>query len=358
MQRDAQVARTKREVAEVESLRSREQLFVEQERNRIARDMHDVVAHSLAVVVAQADGGRYAMRTNPASGEETLTKIAEISRDALVEVRGLLGQLRHSQPSGPQPGFADAPVVLERMRLAGLRILVESSGAPQSLRQNADIALYRLVQESLTNSLRHGDPNLPTIIRIAWGPELRVEVENTCNPVPPPPRADSGHGLIGMRERIVMSGGTLEAGRIGDRFHIVAVVPTVPQGDTAPTRTVDIVGSRDPVIAGGNPAGIPAAGSPAGAAAATATGVRGAPGVVPGGTAATEGGPGAQNDEPCPDTTGPVPGPTEPCPDGGPIGPDERERLDRWTGPSVRGSTDVPRRGDDSAAPTSGPTVR
>lgn len=246
-QRFADEAAHRREVAELESQRSREQLYVEQERTRIARDMHDVVAHSLAVVVAQADGGRYAMRANAHAGEEALTTIAETAREALVEVRGLLAQLRHSQPEGPQRGFADVPVVLERMRAAGLPVAVESQGSPRPLGRAVDNALFRLVQESLTNSLRHGDRRVPTLISIAWGDELSVRVENAINPVPPPPRADSGHGLIGMRERIVTAGGRLDTGRVGDRFVVHAVVPTggvaspgTPTGvATGPTATLE-----------------------------------------------------------------------------------------------------------------------
>ncbi|GGA58502.1 two-component sensor histidine kinase [Pseudoclavibacter endophyticus] len=225
-QANAAEAAHRREVAELESLRSREQLFVEQERNRIARDMHDVVAHSLAVVVAQADGGRYAMRANPQAGEQSLATIAETAREALYEVRGLLGQLRHSQPEGPQRGFADLPAVLERMRAAGLRLEIEAKGEPRPLGKAADTAMFRLVQEACTNSLRHGDPRAPTVISVAWSDELHVRVTNVVNPVPPPPRPDSGHGLIGMRERIVTAGGRLETGRHGDHFVVSAVVPT------------------------------------------------------------------------------------------------------------------------------------
>lgn len=222
----AEEAAHKRELAELESLRSREQLFVEQERSRIARDMHDVVAHSLAVVVAQADGGRYAMRANPVAGEESLKTIAETAREALYEVRGLLAQLRHSQPEGPQRGFADLPAVLDRMRAAGQLIEIEARGEPRALGRAADNAMFRLVQESLTNSLRHGDPRVPTVIGVSWGDELYVRVTNAINPVPPPHRADSGHGLIGMRERIVTAGGRLQTGRHGAYFVVDAVVPT------------------------------------------------------------------------------------------------------------------------------------
>lgn len=229
----ADEAAHRRELAEMESLRSREQLFVEQERNRIARDMHDVIAHSLAVVVAQADGGRYAMRTKPEAGEEALTTISETAREALYEVRGLLSQLRHSQPEGPQRGFADVPTVLQRMTAAGLRIEVESKGTPRPLGKAADNAMFRLVQESLTNALRHGDPRGRTLISIIWDDNLHVRIVNAINPVPPPPRPDSGHGLIGMRERILTAGGRLEVGRQGDQFVVTAMVPTAPA--TAPS---------------------------------------------------------------------------------------------------------------------------
>ena len=225
-QQRAEDSAHERRLAELEHLRSREQLFVEQERNRIARDMHDVVAHSLAVVVAQADGGRYAMKTNPQIAEESLGTIAETAREALVEVRSLLGQLRHSQPEGPQRGFADVPAVLERMRAAGLQIAVESSGTPQTLGRAADNAMFRLVQESLTNALRHGDPKVPVVVTVQWGPELHVAVRNALNPTPPPPRPDSGHGLIGMRERIVTAGGRLETGKEQGWFVVRAAVPT------------------------------------------------------------------------------------------------------------------------------------
>ncbi|CAG7845380.1 Sensor histidine kinase DesK [Pseudoclavibacter triregionum] len=229
MQLRSRDAQHRRELAELESQRSREQLIVEQERNRIARDMHDVVAHSLAVVVAQADGGRYMVRANPAAAEPTLQTIAEIAREALVDVRGLLAQLRHSQGEGPQAGLDDVATVMERMQGAGLRIEHSIAGQRRPIGQTAELAVYRLVQESLTNALRHGDPAAPTRLRVTWTPEhLEVLIENRVNPVPPPPRPGSGHGLIGMRERIAMIGGEVETGRIGDVFRVRAVVPCQP----------------------------------------------------------------------------------------------------------------------------------
>ncbi|MDO5052803.1 MAG: histidine kinase [Pseudoclavibacter sp.] len=227
LQADARDSRHRRQLAELESERNQEQLIVEQERNRIARDMHDVVAHSLAVVVAQANGGRYAMRVDPRAGEETLVTISDTAREALSEVRGLLAQLRHNQSEGPQRGFADLPAVIERMRHAGLHISVEGSGEPRRLGPNADIALFRLVQESLTNALRHGDRRHPVVISVHWDARLTVSIENVVSPTPPPPRQGSGHGLIGMRERIIMAGGTVETGRMEGRFVVRATVPTL-----------------------------------------------------------------------------------------------------------------------------------
>lgn len=217
-----------RELADLAQARAQEQLVVEQERNRIARDMHDVVAHSLAVVVAQADGGRYAARTNPEAGEQALTTIAEIAREALVDVRGLLGQLRHSQGEGPQPGLEDVPTVLERMRVAGLDVRYREGGRRVALTQSSEIACYRVVQEALTNALRHGDAEQPVHVTAEWGDGFVLEIRNRLSPRPAPPRKDSGHGLIGMRERIALVGGQLGAGAIGDEWVVRAQVPGAP----------------------------------------------------------------------------------------------------------------------------------
>lgn len=215
-----------REIAELESLRAQEQLIVEQERNRIARDMHDVIAHSLAVVVAQADGGRYAVRANPAAAEPTLQTISEIAREALTDVRGLLAQLRHSQGEGPQAGLDDVATLLERMKGAGLPVEHRLRGDRKPIGQAAELAVYRLVQEALTNALRHGDPSRGARFTVSWTSEhLEVVIENFLNPSPPPPREGSGHGLIGMRERIGMIGGTVETGILGEQFVVRALVP-------------------------------------------------------------------------------------------------------------------------------------
>ena len=209
-------------------------VVVEQERNRIARDMHDVVAHSLAVVIAQADGARYAKGVHPK--DEALATIASTARDALADVRLLLGQLRHSQEAGPQPVLADLGRLVDQLRASGLAVDVVQHGEPLTLPAAQQLALYRIVQEALTNALRHGDTGVPASVTLDWGadavdaavasalrggervaggkPDERVAGDRTA-----------GHGVAGMRERALLVGGTLSAAPEGGRFVVAAHIP-------------------------------------------------------------------------------------------------------------------------------------
>lgn len=202
-----------------------EQAFiVEQERNRIARDMHDVVAHSLAVVIAQADGARYARQQDPSAVDEALSTISGTAREALADVRLLLGQLRHSQDAGPQPVLADLDRMLEQMRSSGLTIDFRQEGEPVALPAARQLAIYRIIQEALTNALRHGDPAEEVSLAIAWAPDAAaVTVSNALRD--PAPESHQGHGIAGMRERALLVGGTLGAAADGDRFLVQARIP-------------------------------------------------------------------------------------------------------------------------------------
>ncbi len=225
--------------AEVERLRAERDVVVEQERTRIARDMHDVVAHSLAVVIAQADGARYARATDPDSVDEALTTIAATAREALGDVRLLLGELRHAENDGPQPSLSDLDRLVEQLQAAGLAVQFTRSGQPVALGSAHQIAAYRIVQEALTNALRHGDitrhatvdldgeQNGVTII-VTNALRIDTTIEGQASRV--------GHGLPGMRERAVLSGGWLNAEPRGDRFVVTAFLPTtaaVRHGDVA-----------------------------------------------------------------------------------------------------------------------------
>lgn len=197
----------------------------EQERVRIARDMHDIVAHSLAVIVAQSDGARYAAASDPQIATEALGTISQTARSALSDVRMLLTQLRHRQGDGPQPTIADLEQLFAHVRQAGVepRVTVDPMppGEPPSAIQ---LAVYRILQEALTNAIRHGTGGAVDI-RLAWLPDrVEVEVRNATGS-PPAVGAPGGHGLVGMRERAQLVGGSLTADRAGDEFVVRATLP-------------------------------------------------------------------------------------------------------------------------------------
>ena len=153
---------------------------------RIARDMHDVVAHSLAVVIAQADGARYAPRRRriPAVATEALGTISTTARAALADVRLLLTQLRHSQGDGPQPTLADLEALYAQVRAAGVDLRVDVDPAPPGEPPAAvQLAVYRILQEALTNALRHGDGG-PVAVRLALArrPASSSRCATRCRP--------------------------------------------------------------------------------------------------------------------------------------------------------------------------------
>jgi signal transduction histidine kinase len=244
--RKARESSLARVIAERQRIDAQQDVVVEQERTRIARDMHDVVAHSLAVVIAQADGARYAGKQDPEAVDAALVTIAGTARQALGEVRVLLGQLRHSQGDAPQPTLSDLGQLFAQLRASGLRIEFSESGDPVLLAPGQQLAVYRIVQEALTNALRHGDAAQDVLVRFGWSAaSLTVEVSNallgtnavaddgaarhdtgqtgTAQPV------TAGHGLAGMRERTVLWGGTFEAGPVDGKDYVVKAALPIPE---------------------------------------------------------------------------------------------------------------------------------
>jgi signal transduction histidine kinase len=212
-----------------------QEVAAEQERTRIARDMHDVVAHSLAVVVAQADGARYIASKDPAATEAALVTISTTAREALSDVRVLLAQLRHSQEDGPQRTLVDLERLYEQLQAAGLTITEQIDGEPLQLGTAQQLAVYRIVQESLTNALRHADTGEPATVHFGWTPHgLNLTVSSALKP--PTGRtgaiktgvASSGHGLAGMTERALLVGGHLTAKPESGRFLVRAWLPAHP----------------------------------------------------------------------------------------------------------------------------------
>jgi signal transduction histidine kinase len=214
-------------VAESEAAAAERDVIVEQERNRIARDMHDVVAHSLAVVIAQADGARYAAKADPTAVDDALTAISSTAREALGDVRLLLGQLRHAQSEGPQPGLADLDRLLDQLRASGLTIGFETTGQAHVLANGQQLAVYRIVQEALTNALRHGDVSNEALVRFDWTlTDLEVTITSSLSSSPATGELRVGHGLAGMKERATLVGGRLVTEVDDRRFVVRAVIPT------------------------------------------------------------------------------------------------------------------------------------
>ncbi len=208
-------------------------LAASDERARIAREMHDVVAHTLSVVVAQSDGGRFAARKDKAAATRALEVVGEVSRAALTEMRALLGVLRDTDSAvdlGPQPSLDDIPTLVNSVRDGGLEVSYVTTGTPRPLPIGAGLALYRIVQEALTNVLKHGGPKVAAIVQMRWTPGA-VEAKITDDGRGAAATEDGGGtGLEGMRERATVFGGTLRVGpKAGGGYVVKATLPLTPR---------------------------------------------------------------------------------------------------------------------------------
>jgi signal transduction histidine kinase len=193
----------------------RTRLAISDERARIAREFHDVVAHSVGVMVVQAQGARRVLERDPERAREALDSIEQTGRTALDDMRGSLDVLRRDDAGPdlePQPGLDDLDRLLEQAREGGLEVDVAVEGEPRELPQGVDLSAYRIVQEALTNAIKHAG-SVRTRVTVRYGEdELQLEVSDD-GPGPSGNGEDgSGHGLVGMRERIASHGGELRTG--------------------------------------------------------------------------------------------------------------------------------------------------
>ena len=205
------------------------QIIAATERARIARELHDVVAHNVSVMVVQAEGAAYAMDTSPESTRKALGAIAETGRSALVEMRRLLGVLRTQDgvaERAPQPGIDQLEDLLEQVRTTGVTVEFKVEGVPVELPQSVALAAYRIVQESLTNARKHGGPLVTACVGMHYSErELRLSVRDNGLGADAPTDGQ-GNGLAGMRERVAMFGGELAAGPVpAGGFQVEAVLP-------------------------------------------------------------------------------------------------------------------------------------
>lgn len=239
--RRAYYAQLEERAARLEKEReAQSKVAVAAERARIARELHDVVAHNVSVMVVQADGAAYVMDTSPEQARQALETISGTGRQALAEMRRLLGVLRTGEPGEendyvPQPDVEQIDELVEQVRGAGLPVDFKVVGSPRQLPSGVELTAYRIVQEALTNTRKHGGPDVGASVRLTYfddGLGLLVEDDGrgAQRELYQDGGADgSGHGLIGMRERVGMVGGTLDAGpRPGGGFRISALLPLKP----------------------------------------------------------------------------------------------------------------------------------
>ncbi|MFE5474428.1 sensor histidine kinase [Nocardia sp. NPDC056541] len=209
------------------------------ERTRIARELHDVVAHAVSVIIVQADGAKYALRQDPDTAERALATIAGTGRDALRELRRTVALLRteHAPELLPQHGSAGIAKLAQMMREAGLAVDLELTGELDDIAPEVSLGVHRIVQESLTNTLRHAGAEPKAVVRVYRREEdIRVEVVDSGGvPAQVSPGAEipgAGMGLVGMRERVAVLGGTLSAGRLDDgRWQVRADLPLRTETD-------------------------------------------------------------------------------------------------------------------------------
>jgi signal transduction histidine kinase len=206
-----------------------------EERLRIARELHDIVAHTMSVIAVQASVGAHVIDTRPAEGRNTLRTIEATSRTALRELRLMLGVLRDSDtaPPGdaellPSPDLSALPDLVTRTRSTGLAIDLSIAGAPRQLSEGVGLAAYRIVQEALTNVVRHADAEHARV-ELTYEPgSLDINITDNGRGAAAPPAGNAGHGLIGIRERVALHGGEFTSGPLADRgYGVHAVLPIV-----------------------------------------------------------------------------------------------------------------------------------
>jgi signal transduction histidine kinase len=211
--------------------RERQQLAriaVHEERASIARELHDIVAHSVSVMLVGVRGARDVLRASPDAAEDTLARVERSGEQSLGELRRILALLREPEQtaeSRPQPSLAELNELVASYRAAGLPVRLEVIGEPLPLPSGVELSVYRIVQEALTNTLKHCDPSTVMVTLAFRDARLELEVVDDGMPTTAGP-ASTGQGLIGMRERVALLGGELETGqRAGGGFRVAAHLP-------------------------------------------------------------------------------------------------------------------------------------
>jgi signal transduction histidine kinase len=235
--RQAHVRTLQQRAADAErEQRQRVALATADERARIGRDLHDVIAHSLTVIVAQAQAAIAAQPRHPERATDAMREVISVGRDSLSEMRRLVGAFRPApdpeRDLAPPVGVAALPALVERIQAAGLPVNLTVDGAPANLPAGVQMSAYRIVQEALTNTLKHAGPGAEATVRLTLHPE-HVDVEVTDDGAGPPAdlSATRGNGLRGIAERVHLLGGALSLGPgPGGGFAVRAHLPVMPTG--------------------------------------------------------------------------------------------------------------------------------
>jgi signal transduction histidine kinase len=202
---------------------------VGEERVRIARELHDVVAHTMATINVQATAAAQVLTERPQTAAAALAAIRAASKDGLRELRAILNVLRQADdadPTAPTPGLTQLDALIASANQAGLPTRLEVSGAAAELPLTVDLAAYRIIQESLTNAIRHAGPAKATVSLTYSASELLIAVADTGRGAAPHDTGNGGYGLIGMRERAAAAGGTMQAGTApGGGYLVTAELP-------------------------------------------------------------------------------------------------------------------------------------
>jgi signal transduction histidine kinase len=209
-----------------------------EERNRIARELHDVIAHCLTVMVVQTSAARTIVGSDADAARDALAVVERAGRDALVELRRIVGVLRHSDEiqGAPTPGLSQLGVLADRAAAAGLPVTLSVSGRPEALSPSLDLVAYRLVQEAVTNAIKHAGPARSEVQVRIGADELELAVRDTGRGPGrgETPAGGSGHGLVGMGERVALYGGEFRAAaRAEGGFEVCA---RIPLNDSLPVR--------------------------------------------------------------------------------------------------------------------------
>jgi signal transduction histidine kinase len=228
--RRLRTARSKEKLRQEREERAR--ATVADERARIARELHDLVAHNVSVMVVQAAGARRIAQADPARAEEAMAEVERTGRAALAEMRRMIVVMRQDGESAtlaPQPGLYDIDTLMDTARAAGLPVHVRVEGEPRQLSPATDVSAYRILQEGLTNTLKHAGPACAEVLLRYGNGHIELEILDDGRGMDGTNGNVDGHGLVGMRERVAFCSGTLETGpRPEGGYRVRATLPVDP----------------------------------------------------------------------------------------------------------------------------------